>query len=318
MAMTPEELKRAQQDPKWDPIYGTDTNRQTEESVGDVLTLGLGDFRGQTARRAATEQLMGTGLPEYSQQGYEWLGDYAPNSYAMPEDAQVTLANESPEGRAAMLAALQQMGEQSNQAIGSQQDLDRVRAQTEAAQFSQGREGLIRQDAMRRGQLGGAADMIGRQVAAQGAAARNQEAGLQSAQMAALQRLAGTQAQGALGGQLRSGDQALAFRNQDAINQFNLGNVANRNATRAQNTALGNEAQMFNLQGRQRVGEQNVGRGDEIVGNVYGAQAQNARDVANAMTGQAVAAGQQGNNIRDTAGSAIKYFSQLYGAGSKK
>jgi hypothetical protein len=261
---------------------------------------------------------MGVGLPEYSEQGYEWQGDFNPALYGMPEDAVATMANESPEGRAAMLEALQKMGEQTDQAVGSQQDLDRVRAMNDAAQFAQGREGMIRQDAMRRGQVGGAADMIGRQVAAQAAANRNQEGGLQSAQMAALQRLAGTQAQGGLAGNLRAGDQALAFRNQDAINQFNLGNTAARNATRMANTQLGNEAKMFNLGGRQETADRNVGRGDDIAGSMYGARSRNAANVANAMTGQAAAAGEQGNNIRQTAGSAIETLMRMYGAGGAK
>lgn len=315
MALTPEQIAAASRDPNWDPIYQGDQFRRQQETTGDILTLGLGDFRGQTARQRATEELMGVGLPEFSRQGFEWQGDYNPNPMTMPESAQVTLADESPDGRAAMLEALQRMGEQTDQAVGSQQDLDRVRAMNDAAQFAQGREGMIRQDAMRRGQVGGAADMIGRQVAAQAAANRNQEGGLQSAQMAALQRLAGTQAQGALGGNIRAGDQALAFRNQNAINQFNLGNVAARNATRAANTATGNEAMRYNLGGRQDISNRNVGRGDDISQAIYGARANNAANVANAMTGQAAAAGQQGNNIRSTAGNALQAFLRAMGAG---
>lgn len=301
----------------YDPIYGYDRARQTNETMADIFSLGLSDSRGQSARARAAEELMGVELPEFSQQGFEWLGDYDPQELAMPEEARYALAQESPEGRAAMLAALQQLGEAQSSAIGSEADLARHQAVKDASQFAQGREGLIRQDAMRRGQLGGAADMIGRMQSAQMGANRAQEGGLQAAQQAALQRLAGVEAQGNLGARLRQGDQAMGFANADIINRFNMANTNARNATRLANNQAANEAQRFNIEGRQRAGDMNVGRGDDITRAMHSAATGRAQNIANAMTGQAVASGQQGDRIRDTTGSAIEYLSRLYGGGAK-
>lgn len=308
-----------------DLVYGDTAEGQADKrnaNIIDSMTLGLTGIGARNAREAATNVLRDVRLPQYDlNQNFvapDYAGDFRPDLYGTPEAATATMADESPEGRAAMLEALQRMGEQTDQAVGSQQDLDRVRAMNDAAQFAQGRDGMIRQDAMRRGQVGGAADMIGRQVAAQAAANRNQEGGLQSAQMAALQRLAGTQAQGALGGNLRAGDQALAFRNQDAINQFNLGNVAARNATRMANTQLGNQAGMRNLDARQMSSNQradatnrSLSRRDELMGTQFGQAMQRAGGIANAVTGQAV--GAEGTSQNQQA--AMRDFLRMMAAG---
>jgi hypothetical protein len=315
-----------------DIVYGDSAEGQQDEknaNIIDSMTLGLTGIGARNQREAATNVMRSVDLPTYDMNAQfvapDYAGDFNPAMYGMPEDATATMANESPEGRAAMLEALQQMGRQTDQAVGSQQDLDRVRGMNDAAQFAQGREGMIRQDAMRRGQVGGAADMIGRQVAAQAAANRNQEGGLQSAQMAALQRLAGTQAQGGLAGQLRSGDQALAFRNQDAINQFNMGNVAARNAARMANTQLGNTAGMRNLDARQMHGNQradatnrSLSRRDDLMGQQFSQGMQQAGGVANALTGQAVGGEGTSKNQQESARDLMRMFGAGFSGGGGK
>ncbi len=300
----------------WDPIYKNDESKEYDENLIDSLTLGLAGARQNSARQAAAEEIYNLGLPEYSEQGYEYGGDFTPTLYDRPEEAQATLATDSAEGRAAQLAALAQMGELTDQSVGSQQQLDRLRAQTDAAQFAQGREGLIRQDAARRGQIGGAADMIARAQAAQMAADRNQAGGLQSAQQAALQRLAGTQAQGALGGQIRGQDNALAMYNTDAINAFNRGNVAARNATSAANVDLRNNAARGNRDARQDISNRNVDRGDMITGATYGAAANRAGALANTMQGIATGMQNQGAQQQAAASKAADWISKFFGAGA--
>lgn len=305
-------------DEKWDPIYGYNNEKKGQEAIGDALTLGFGGFRANTARQEATRGLMGVPLPEYSDGQYvapEYAGDFNPEAFAMPEEAKYSLAQDSAEGRAAQLEALSRMAEQSDQSVGSQQALDRLQAQKDAAQFSNAREGLIRQDAMRRGQIGGAADMIMRAQAAQMAADRNQEGGLQSAQQAALQRLAGTQAQAGLAGQLRGQDQALAFRNADIINQFNMANTNARNATRAQNTATHNAAGLRNLDARQGIlggradtANQNLNRSDTIADRRFGNAMDKQKAIANAMTGQAQGQEKQGDQWQSGAQMLMKFF----------
>jgi hypothetical protein len=172
---------------------------------------------------------------------------------------------------------------------------------------------------MRRGQIGGAADMIMRAQAAQGAADRNQMGGLQSAQMAALQRMAGTQAQAGMAGQLRGQDQALAFRNADIINQFNMANTAARNATRAQNTNLQNTSGLRNLDAHQNIlagradaSNNNLNRSDTLKTQGFHNAMQKQGGVANAMTGQAAGQDKQGDNWQQAA----QMFMKFYGGGS--
>lgn len=192
-------------------------------------------------------------------QTVDYTGDYNPEKYTSPEEAQYSLAQDSAEGRAAQLAALQDMRELTDQSAGSTSALGRQRAEMDARQLAQSREGAIRQDAMRRGQVGGAADMIARQQAAQAAANQNLSGGLQSAQMAALQQLAGTQAGSQMAGQLRGQDQAMAFNNADTINKFNMFNTGARNDVSQANTDMKNAAGMRNLNTIQGLAGQNAG-----------------------------------------------------------
>lgn len=192
-------------------------------------------------------------------QTVDYTGDYNPEKYTSPEEAQYSLAQDSSEGRAAQLAALQDMRNLTDQSAGSTSALGRQRAEMDARQLAQSREGAIRQDAMRRGQVGGAADMIARQQAAQAAANQNLSGGLQSAQMAALQQLAGTQAGSQMAGQLRGQDQAMAFNNADTINKFNMFNTGARNDVSQANTDMKNAAGMRNLNTIQGLAGQNAG-----------------------------------------------------------
>ncbi len=220
--------------------YGTDelTPDQEEKQVLHAREQNAGSIKG----------------PEFDSDAgidYNYAGDLNPEMYSTPEDAQYSLAEDSAEGRSAQLAALQQMADLTDQSAGSTSALGRHQAETDARQLAQSREGAIRQDAMRRGEVGGAADMISRQQAAQAASNQNLDAGLQNAQHAALMQLAGTQAGSSMAGQLRGQDQAMAFNNADAINRFNMYNTGARNATSRANTDLTNSAQGRNLDARQ-------------------------------------------------------------------
>lgn len=286
------EAQRRARDPDWDPVYGYDEDAQRNANIADSLSLGATHFNEQNAREAATRRMMGLAPLEFSPQGYEYIGDYNPEDITV-ESARASLADDSGEGKEAQLMALRRMLEDSDQSVASQQSLDRYQAMQDASQMANAREQSIRQDAMARGRIGSAQDMIARQQAAQAGANQNLNAGMQAAQMAALQRLAGTQAYGQLGGQVRGQDQGLAFRNQDAINQFNLANVGARNAASMANVTNRNQAAQMNRAGAQDVMDRNVGRRDDIASREWAARHGQAQDEANLLTGQA--AGYQAN-----------------------
>lgn len=290
----------------------------------NVLAPGLAAQQAAEAEEGIrNQQLQNAGrieLPEYgSDRGVQmqYAGDYAPDAYADPTLAEAQQADDSPEGRAAQLAALQSLGELTDQSVGSSSAQRRNVAELDARQLASSREGAIRQDAMRRGQLGGAADMISRQQAAQAAANQNLNAGLQGAEQAALQALAGTQAQGALAGQLRGQDLQRNMFNTNAANQFDLFNTNNLNNVARANTDMSNAAQLRNLNARQDfnndktdLGWQKLKRNDQNANSGFAAQMGQYGAVNNALEGQAgavraanssgQAAGQQGySNFKD-------------------
>lgn len=230
-----------------DPITG-ESYASTDQQEKDIL-----------AQRAANAQMLKG--PEFrSDEGidYQIAGEFNPELYSTPEEAQYALAQDSAEGRAAQLAALQQIRDASDQSVGSTSALMRNQAELDARQLAQSREQAIKQDSMRRGQVGGAASMLARQQAAQAGANQNLQAGLIGAKQAALQQLAGAQAYGGAATQLRGQDQNLAFRNADTISKFNMANTDARNQARQANTQMLNAAQASNLGNRQDVMNKNT------------------------------------------------------------
>ncbi len=254
--------------------------------LGDSTRATQGQMEAARIRAIQVRNANKIGLPQFSGQ-FESQGDFYPEMLDDPESAQYSLANESPEGRAAQMSALQQIQQATDQGANSQAALGRYQAQQDASQFAQGREGAIRQDAMRRGQVGGSADMIMRAQAAQAGANQNLNAGLQSAQMAALQRMQGIGQQGQMAGQLRAGDQSSAYKNADIINQFNMANTGARNAARAANTGVRNSAAMRNLDSHQRIADSNISRNDDNAMNTYNAETGKVNAVNSAYNGQA-------------------------------
>lgn len=280
-------------------------------------------IRNQQARNAAMIEAPTFGGSRNVQLDY--AGDFDPSMFATPEEAQATMIDDSPEGRAAQLAALQEMQGMANQAADSTYALSRRNAEMDARQLANSREDAIRQDAMRRGQLGGAQDMIARQQAAQAAANRNLQGGMQSAQLQALQQLAGMQASGALGGQLRGQDLQRNTANAGIGNQFELYNVGNRNATNQANTTLGNEAQLRNLSAQQQfgadkaaLGMQKLGREDRNKIAGFGMQMDQYGAMNQALEGQAnqsKTANQQGTQAGQIASQNFKDLMKMVAGG---
>jgi hypothetical protein len=214
-----------------------------------AIAEAIGAGKAAQVRNQQTKNAQQIELPTY--EGYDdlttsYAGDVTAEGYDSPESIEASLANESPEGRAAMLEALRDISRVTDQSVGSTQAKRRQQAEMDARQVANSREQAIKQDSMRRGKVGGAADMLFRQQAAQSAANMNQSAGLESAEQAALQELAGVGAKANIGGNLRAGDQSLAFKNADIMNLINATNTKARNDASQHNVdarnamALGN------------------------------------------------------------------------------
>lgn len=300
MSYSDNNLQTTYYDPSNDPNNAAgNTIASMPFGIGAGVAQRQANTAAANARQAGARDIGNVALPQFSGQ-YSLAGLYNPTMYQNPQLAQAAMVNESPEGRAAQLQALQRLGDQSSQAVASQQALDRYNALQNASQFAQGREGAIEQDAARRGQAGSAAQMLARATAAQGASNNMQQAGLQSAQMAALQRLAGTQAMGGLAGQMRGQDLQSAISNQNALNNFGLANQAATNQIRMANTNLQNQAQLGNLGAVQSIMNSNIDRSDRNQMNTYNSAMERATGVSNAMQGLANAV-QQGPGLTASA-----------------
>lgn len=254
-----------------------------------------------------------------------YSGDFSPNKFRTPESANYSLAGDSAEGRAAQLDALKRMSGLADKSASSSYDLNRNNAELDARQLAQSREDAIRQDAMRRGQVGGAADMIARQQAAQAASNRNLSAGLQNAEQTALMQLSGNQAAGDLAGRMRGQDQSLAMNNANAINAFNMHNTDTRNMINNANTSLENSSALRNLDARQAVNNSNTNlamqklkRSDSNVDSEYRAQMDKYNAINDVLKGRA---GLYGDANRDAADagkqgwSNLKDLAKMFGGG---
>lgn len=252
----------------------------------NVLSPGITAGFANAGKQATIDQMIANAGrlqgPQYgSSNGIQntYSGDFDGENFQNPESAQYSLAQDSAEGRSAQLAALQQMAALTDQSATSASQLGRNTAQMDARQLAQSREGAIRQDAMRRGQVGGAADMIARQQAAQAASNQNLDAGMQNAQQSALLQLAGTQAGAGMASQMRGQDQSMSTNNANTINAFNMRNTDARNSTNNMNTQMRNAGQLRNLDARQGfnnnqvdLGMSKLNRNDKNMNSQYGAQ----------------------------------------------
>lgn len=200
--------------------------------------------------------------PGFSDQDYEtvsYAGDFRPELYETPQAAQYQTVAEDPRVRDHQMQALARMQQFADQAANSQEALGRYNAVSDANAVAAQQNAGIRNQMAMRGQGGAGMEFVLQQQAAQNAANRAQSAGLNSAQQAALQRLAGTQGVMAGASNVRGMDADVASRNADIINRFNMYNTGMRNQANMANVDMQNAAGMRNLNAKQGLMGQNTG-----------------------------------------------------------
>jgi hypothetical protein len=261
------------------------------------ITAGFAHEREQALRNLMAKNAQAIELPKLNQGEYERIkyeGDFNPEMYATPESAQYQTISEDPRTREYQMAALGRLQQFGDQAADSQESLGRYRAAQEGNAVAQQRENAIRQQMAMRGQGGSGAEFV---LAAQGGqmgANRAQEQAMMSAQQAALQRLAGTNAAFGAASGLRGQDADVASRNADIINKFNMYNTNARNAAMMGNTDLKNAAGMRNINTRQGLSGANAGignsqrdRNDRTAQAGFGNQMTKFGAINDALTGKA-------------------------------
>jgi hypothetical protein len=239
-----------------------------------AVSGGLQYFNAQDARdyerqqqAALQEALNKIGIPEarpeyFTPEVYAYLENYSPEvaQYVREQDPR-TLAMRSSEGKRAQQAeqqVLQDMLSRSREGTDVMAEIQRARGMREAAGTMASQSATLQQQLQRQGQQGG--------LAAYGAALQQQQGAGQQAALAGEQAaLAGLQERGralgeagSLAGRQVGRELDIEQANVNAINSFNQ-----RLARSAQDQAnlaaqIRNQGNMFNIQGRQRIGEMNI------------------------------------------------------------
>jgi hypothetical protein len=131
-------------------------------------------------------------------------------------------------------------------------------AKREADAASKARQASIVQEMQQRGMGGSGVELAARLSGAQEASDRGAQAALETAKLAAQQRLSALSQLGSMSGNIRQqdyGEQKDLASARDIINQFN---TQNRQKTNQSNVELRNQAQAVNLAERQRIADANV------------------------------------------------------------
>ena len=191
------------------------------------------------------------------------------------------------------LIKMQQIGDQGGMTATDQARLAQIQQQTEGA--LKGQQGAIMQNLATRGLSGGMTELVARNQAAQEAANRQAQQGLDVKAQAEQRALQAIMQSGQLGGQMNQQDiaqqQALA-QARDAISKFNVANVQD---VGQRNVAARNQAQQMNQQNQQNIANLNVGQKNQAQQyNLNIPQQQYANQMAKA-TGQATGLQQQAN-----------------------
>ena len=302
----------------------------------DPLTLGLlgggavlgylgqqGAAQSQAqAMQRAQEIINAVPLPvlkEYYPELYKQVSELAPEAVQAVElgSSEMGKIYTDPALRQAQMNALlkmQEIGDQGGLTATDRARLAQIQGETEAA--LRGQQGAIQQNLAARGLSGGMSEMVQRQIASQGAANRQAQAGLDVAAQAEQRALQAIMQSGQLGGQMEQqqfGQAAQKAAAQDAIARFNAANLQNVGMT---NVQARNAAQAANAQMAQQIAGQNVGLKNQAQQyNINLPQQQYQNQLARA-TGQASAAQSQAQLAAQQAAQQQQYLGGLLQTGA--
>lgn len=256
------------------------------------------DSQDKAQQQIAKNQALYAGLntptfDKYTPNQYQYVGNYNPDA------AQATTVSEDPATRDAQMSAMMKMSGLANTGLSDVDNLGYLRAHQLGDQISHSGTESALQNAEARGMGGSGMEFAMREKAAQDAAGRAQDAGMQQAGDAARMRAMYTQALGGLGGQIRGQDFANNAANAGILNNFSQYNTGARNA--AQQYNLGqqqgisnanvsneNEAQQYNNQMKQQSYQDQLSKANGQAGSnmaaANGYAAQNAANQGNRNT----------------------------------
>ena len=223
--------------------------------------------------------------------------------------------------RQAQLAALRSMQEVADQGGMNLTDkANLAKIQNEVNTNLQGQEGAIQQNMAAKGLSGGMSELVARNMAAQAAANRQSQAGLDVAAQAQARALQAMMQQGQMAGNMQAqdfGQQAQKAQAADAIARFNAQNLQD---TRNMNVGTKNNAQQWNAQNAQSIAGQNTGLKNQAQQYNLGLNQQQFNNQMtkvglgnDALAASAVNAQKQAENQNQFVGGLISAAGQYYG-----
>ncbi len=241
--------------------------------AGGALGYLLGkDDESSDYYKQALEAAAGIPLPQLKEMNPELYKVVTQLNPAMEEA--VVLGPSATEGivldpkmkQAQMSALSKLMDITNNNGRDAQFNADAARLQNDVNANLQGNTQAIQQNMAARGMSGGMSEMVNKQLAAQQAANRQSQMGLDINAQAQQRALASLMNQGNLANQMSNTDfnqQNTKAQSQDAIAKFNAQNLQKSKST---NTAALNNAQQWNAQNQQSIANQNVGTSNDAQG----------------------------------------------------
>ncbi len=267
------------------------------DKVVDAATLGAygtlmhkpadkADTSGEEAQmRQSIEDLKGAAPT--SQQSYKYAGDFDPTMLSnLPQQGSTEFSGISvdPSTRAAQMSALSQLQSRTQDGYNAQDRAAIAQVQGDNAQQEASQRGALQANMQARGAGGSGAELAMQLANQQGAASRNNTAGLQIAAGGRAQALQAIMQSGQLAGQVHDQDyneQAQRAQAQDKIKQFNTQTGV---AAAVQNNQTTNQYGAMNSQNRQLAANKEVTRVNDFGQQQFG----NQGTVTSAQTGAAV------------------------------
>lgn len=203
----------------------------------------------------------------FTPEQYKMVGQYTPQLTPFVEEKapHLTQANsqDAQAGRKAQRDALNRLMELSKNGTDQLTEMERTSALNDLDRRNRGQMGAISESFNRRGQAGGAKEMLAQMFQAQ---AQNETAADTSTKYAieAQRRKLQALMDGAqLGGQIRREDVALEQSNNDLLNQFNQRFATRKQGWENDRANTLNDAQLKNLNLAQDISNRNVGQSNE-------------------------------------------------------
>lgn len=298
--------------------------------IGDLINSlgGGGDQQAQDIYSNIVKQAQNIPLPilkEYYPELYKQVAQYqaeAEQAQTLGPSAMQDISVDPRLRQAQMnaLMKLQEVGDAGGMTATDKARLAQIQGENEAQ--LRGQMGAIQQNLATRGLGGGMSELVARNIAAQSAANRQAQQGLDVKAQAEQRALDAIMRSGQLGGEMgrqEFGQAADVARARDLINQFNVRNVQD---VASRNVGARNQAGQLQAQTAQGIANQNVAARNEAQQRNLGLAQQNfanqmARQgiVSTALGGQAQRAQQQADSERQFLGGIIGAGARAYAGG---